>query len=378
MERWPRLMSKKVYLHIGYHKTGTTFLQKTLYENRENLLKQGFLYPKAGVGIGYGHALLSSVMKLSTTKTTTRTRQERKDHHPEKYWKRIRKEIQASTAQSVIISSELFHMRNDLTFIKKHLNEFDIQIIVYLRRQDHYLLSLYNQRIKGESWRLSITFEEFVAKAKSICNYKNCLDNFSQTFGKENITVRLYEKIQLPNGLLEDYANTIGFSTSNFTVSKKKINQSHTAIEVELFRIINKSDVNEFQYHSLYKKVELLRASNLFKENNHSIMSPALAFNIVNSFAAENETIAKEYLNREDGRLFFESPPNPKKAWEDPMALNAEDLMLGAIAPLLKECLPRYGRIRALIFQKKFKIPPFIKDRIKLILNKKTMLLSKR
>lgn len=41
-------MSKQIHLHIGTHKTGTTALQQTLAENREQLVQQGFLYPQAG------------------------------------------------------------------------------------------------------------------------------------------------------------------------------------------------------------------------------------------------------------------------------------------------------------------------------------------
>lgn len=38
-------MARTVYLHIGLPKTGTTFLQTTMWENRDALRKQRFLYP---------------------------------------------------------------------------------------------------------------------------------------------------------------------------------------------------------------------------------------------------------------------------------------------------------------------------------------------
>src|SRR5690606_33106823 len=41
--RSPR--KKKVILHIGLPKTGSTALQQALYQNREELLRQGVLYP---------------------------------------------------------------------------------------------------------------------------------------------------------------------------------------------------------------------------------------------------------------------------------------------------------------------------------------------
>ena len=37
-----------IYLHIGMPKTGTTYLQNLLFENREKLLDKSLLYPLSG------------------------------------------------------------------------------------------------------------------------------------------------------------------------------------------------------------------------------------------------------------------------------------------------------------------------------------------
>ena len=36
---------KKVILHIGYNKTGTTAIQNSFYYNRKSLVRDGLLYP---------------------------------------------------------------------------------------------------------------------------------------------------------------------------------------------------------------------------------------------------------------------------------------------------------------------------------------------
>ena len=43
-------MAKKIYLHLGLHKTATTSFQATCAKNRDSLLKQGFLYPLIDCG----------------------------------------------------------------------------------------------------------------------------------------------------------------------------------------------------------------------------------------------------------------------------------------------------------------------------------------
>jgi hypothetical protein len=41
---------KKLIIHPGFHKTGTTSLQQALASSRESLMKEGFYYPKIGGG----------------------------------------------------------------------------------------------------------------------------------------------------------------------------------------------------------------------------------------------------------------------------------------------------------------------------------------
>ena len=35
----------KLFLHIGLHKTGTSSIQESLIQNKDNLVKEGILYP---------------------------------------------------------------------------------------------------------------------------------------------------------------------------------------------------------------------------------------------------------------------------------------------------------------------------------------------
>ena len=48
-------MARRVYLHVGLPKTGTTFLQTTMWHNRAQLAAQGFLYP-GGKRMDHFHA----------------------------------------------------------------------------------------------------------------------------------------------------------------------------------------------------------------------------------------------------------------------------------------------------------------------------------
>ena len=59
-----RARSKRVFLHIGTHKTGTTAIQAFLMKNEQGLRQQGILFPVSGrperdASVGFGHHLLA-------------------------------------------------------------------------------------------------------------------------------------------------------------------------------------------------------------------------------------------------------------------------------------------------------------------------------
>src|SRR5699024_12805516 len=85
-----------VYLHIGAHKTGTTALQYFLWNNRKRLRKEGYLYPKLGLG-GYSHGVLANVIKPNN-----------RDPKLPEYSRRFREEVLNSRHDNSVLSSEVF------------------------------------------------------------------------------------------------------------------------------------------------------------------------------------------------------------------------------------------------------------------------------
>lgn len=137
-----------IYLHIGIPKTGTTSLQKFLFFNREKLLKKGCLYPITGTNItsnnepkGYSHNSLVRVLSQNTSQNGDWVSQC-------KIWQEFKTEINALKAEKVIISAEFFtgpgiYNQDLIAMTKKLLDDYDVKIVIYLRRQDEFLRSYY-------------------------------------------------------------------------------------------------------------------------------------------------------------------------------------------------------------------------------------------
>ena len=74
---------------------------------------------------------------------------------------------------------------------------YNIKIIVYLRRQDDFLLSWYNQIIKHNiTSKNTLTWEEYFDNYNKYIklDYFNCLKKLEHIFGKENIIARRFDK----------------------------------------------------------------------------------------------------------------------------------------------------------------------------------------
>ena len=90
-------MKKRLYLHIGSHKTATTFLQNSFANNPAAMAELGILYPQSGM-IYQAHFKLSGELR-------DRALADRPlEMLPE--WSAALAEMQASTQPAVLISSE--------------------------------------------------------------------------------------------------------------------------------------------------------------------------------------------------------------------------------------------------------------------------------
>ena len=142
---------KKLYLHIGTHKTGTTYLQSVLIQNRVNLLRQGFLFPRSGIESPTTHHCMLAARFLSEKDfrafgVLTPLRlllPPNKEFH----WDKLMGEINQSPSHSIILSSENFSLINNLQPLKERLSGFNVKIIIHLRRQDKFYGSLRRKRL---------------------------------------------------------------------------------------------------------------------------------------------------------------------------------------------------------------------------------------
>jgi len=315
-------------------KTGTTALQDFFWTNRDKLSERGIHYPEIGV-VERAHHLLSPYRPPYL-----------------KAWAYLNyeewiPEFLKVPESNILISSELFCFAPEESeslseFYNKVSTSFDIKIIVYLRRQDNVIWANYNQLIKAgnEKWLIQDVLDRLMTKF----DYEKLLDSWKILFGIENIIVRPYERQQFRNGNIVDdllYAIFGIDDTDGFDISRENNNPRLSLSALEFKRLINNllTDIDDSgRFNDLlleYSEIEDKSSSEIFASN--SPISPANRLIIMDRFKQSNSNVARDYLGRADGELFYEPLPDSGNDWEEHVV---SDDMLRDVAKFICERSP--------------------------------------
>jgi hypothetical protein len=311
-------MVKTIYIHIGSHKTGTSAIQKFLSTNREVLQQKGFCYPGNKVA---HHDMAREFRTLELPVIAGKP-----DLATRKYFD----EISTSRSDTIILSSEGFEgLYNSVHKLKDFLkDQFCVKIIFYARSQGERIESMYNQRVKQEVTLLEKPFSDFVGNGYfAFLDYYKILLPWGQAFGKENIIVRCYEKEQLPDGIFDDFIRAVGLPPDkNYVFPKEKVNQSLKWDLIEIIRICNTRFKGDIHFHRfLVNSLEEINRG--YTEEQQRLLSPVQRRGIIELYEESNAKVAREYLGRLDGRLFYAPLPDLNEPWTPYRGLTVEKIV---------------------------------------------------
>lgn len=309
-------MPSEIYLHIGMNKTGTTALQIYLTKVSSDLAALGILYPKVGRADEAHYVLSASLGFCNTSAPQTW----RKDLNSLK--KKFLFEIK-SKADKVVFSSEDFLINKSFDSLVEFFKDFPLKVIVYLRRHDHWWLSAYAQAVKMKHlppWNPGpqgfINFNR--RRNKHYGDYRHLVDRWAKVLGKENVIVRPYEAEQNQPDLAADFLQAIGAENliDKLPRMQARDNESLSLSAVQLMDIFQRIDIDSATHQ------KLLAHARLFGENDsrsvRDMVNPQFLRKLVDDYQQDYEYIAREYLSREDGRLFYEPLPEPVPDWKAP------------------------------------------------------------
>ncbi|WP_418135116.1 glycosyltransferase family 2 protein [Psychromonas sp. GE-S-Ul-11] len=228
--------SKSLYLHIGCHKTGSSSLQKSLLNAKEQLneLNWDFLHlDKDGNSsniVEFEHDKLGLITRISN---------------------KIDQLINNVQYDNNIISGEHLSAINNkklLLSLKNKLNkEFsNIKIVVYLRRQDKLALSFKQQSSKGTKRNQLISsvlcghspnaLPELTTALYEYLDFNKKISLWEEVFGEENIIIANFDELH-GNDICLDFSTRLNLQTKleslfiNEGVNRRQSLVSHKLIE---------------------------------------------------------------------------------------------------------------------------------------------------
>jgi len=301
-------------LHVGTHKTGTSSIQAFMEGNRDRLLARGIHYPRSCSVYGGNHSPLCGVMAPDP-------RDDRWVGMPG--WDAFVAECREAAAPTVVVSGEIFCNRmldrkQAVRIRDLFLALFDsITIVVYLRRQDEFVRSLYLEAVKHGSSNQSDLGQDFEATARRLAarhgDYLHLIRILDEVFGRERLRIRVFEKGQLhPGGLLADFLETCGIAAAGLDMAAPAdVNVSPGR------KVITAMGLARQIYETIYRSDQGRRHREGIMGGTHAILMEAWpgdrkyigfslggARSLAEHFRESNETLAREYLGRADGVLF--------------------------------------------------------------------------
>lgn len=310
---------KTLYLHIGTPKTGTTSLQGMMANNRPLLKKYGLSYPDLGfrypeiLANRNAHFLIAPVMNADGSCDRSRLSAD--------YEAGLDMLVPLSeTCDAVLLSDEGIYCSSQFrpdfwSRLKKDLETrgFSLKIILYLRRQDLFLESLYAQRVRQH--HCAAPFDQFVRTTLQEeppyeLNYYSYLEHIAAVTGRENLIVRVFEKERfdgINNSLYSDFLQIFGLTPEEFVIEKERKNTSLGGEYLEIKRILNKLPSDRPEQHLIAQNMVQLTGithPGYDPKQKYSYFAQEARAEFLSRYEESNRQVARVYLRDGDGILF--------------------------------------------------------------------------
>lgn len=314
-------------IHAGIHRTGSTSLQRFLAENRAALAARGVAYPGGAAnhqGLAWalkrGESGAAEVLALAAAA------------------------LAETGAELVVLSGEDFAILTDLGWLAQVAARHDTRAVFYLRRQDHWLMSWYNQHVKWPFDRRKSRMDPaaFLATIADFhwLDYWALIDRWQAVLGPGRVAVAILEAGQVED-VTGDFLDrlgpglAIGPGREGLAFSDERTNDSLPVHLLEIARSLGLFDMRPGQR---LRVLNALQAGLADKAGPaRTVYSPEERGAILARFAASNRRLAREAFGRE--ALFLEPPPGPDAAFFRFPDLPRETLLSDWIAPVVRELL---------------------------------------
>ncbi len=190
---------KRIFLHIGFEKTGSSAIQAFCSRNRQWLNQHDIEYPKIG-SLPQHASIHFDVLSKNPRRIRSLT-------------KNLRQRIDACPYQTIVFSHESLHLHNPQIF-RSIFAGYDTRIIAYLRNPTQAAISHFATMIrfgKLPIHDLPQAIRSYSHNILPIFDYYWKLKAYASAFGHEKLLVRHYDPAALVGGqTTTDFLHLLG------------------------------------------------------------------------------------------------------------------------------------------------------------------------
>ncbi|WP_135506653.1 hypothetical protein [Roseovarius aestuariivivens] len=252
---------KRLLLHIGPHKTASTYLQANMVVNDEVLRSGGVWYPDV-LRVGPGHQRAVHTLKAAETAPLDALRDA------------------ATDFETMVLSAENFTKLNprEIGRLADVFGDWDIQILFYYRGCHELWPSHWQETIKQGAFDIwphyLMAVMGFTEKGTlGFVNPETVLGHWAQVFGSERLHLYPYAAIgEDPRDALRPVCQLVGLDPDELRVEEKGRNASYPPERIEALRVLNlraalRGQKPDSRLRRAYmKNVEAIEKSQAFKD----------------------------------------------------------------------------------------------------------------
>ena len=284
-------MKPRLILHIGASKAGSSAIQGFLKDNSQTLAKAGVIVPSdkldltseiTGEQIWFLEQAISKDIKEGTDIVTRRM------------LRLLEESTQEDKPLTIIVSAEnMSNSQGHQWLFAKLRDKFEIKVLIYIRRQDDFLMSSWQQ------WYLKTSPDFWAWLVENVGTKGNWFDNLEvwrDIYGVENMDVRIFERSKLiGQDLITDFCQAIDVKTEGLLLDVGTRNPSHSVAVQEIAHAANNlfTDIHDNEF---YQMVTELTGASFHKKNGQTFLNKRQRVAIMGKYFTSNQNVIKTYF----------------------------------------------------------------------------------
>ncbi|HET7329010.1 MAG TPA: hypothetical protein VFJ14_17190 [Nocardioidaceae bacterium] len=257
-------MARRVLLHVGCPKTGTSFLQGVLWGSRDALAEQGLVVP-----LSYNHHYRASLFVRENWQQRTAA------EGIESAWRQLQRAVQEAE-HDVVISHETLAAATE-SQASRAIEAFggaETHVVVTARDLARQLPAEWQQSVKqGSVHRLDDFVHDVVHRGPRanwfwrVQDLPDIVQRWGATLPPDRVhVVTVPPKGADPSALWTRFASVLGVDPDSCDLHRTRSNESLGSVEVELLRRINESRDDRFPIRANHRWFKNLLANEILAQ----------------------------------------------------------------------------------------------------------------